>query len=255
MGDVLKVDGLTKLFGAFKAIDNVSMVVGEKKITLLVGPNGSGKTTLLNCISGVYKPEAGRIFYCEVDITNKKPHERVKMGLVPTFQIPSPFYRLTVLENLLVSFQNNPGENLFKCLFRSVWARSEEEALDKAFKILDLLELMDVYDKPAHTLSGGQLKLLEIGRALMVNPKTLIMDEPAGSINPVLAHKIFQSLLKIRDEFGITLLIVEHRLDLAIDYVDYVYAMHLGKIISHGKPEEVFNDSRVIEAYLGGEIT
>lgn len=255
MGELLKVDGLTKLFGAFKAIDNVSMVVDEKKITLLVGPNGSGKTTLLNCISGVYKPEMGRILYVGIDITNRKPHERVKMGLVPTFQIPSPFYRLTVLENLLVSFQNNPGEGLFKCLFRGLWVKSEEEALDKAFKIMDLLELTDVYDKPAYTLSGGQLKLLEIGRALMANPKMLIMDEPAGSINPVLAHKIFKSLLRIRDELGVTLLIVEHRLDIAIDYADYVYAMHLGKIISHGEPKEVFNDSRVIEAYLGGGIT
>jgi branched-chain amino acid transport system ATP-binding protein len=249
---MLEVKDLTKKFGEFRAVDNVSMIVEKGKITLLVGPNGSGKTTLLNCIVGVYKPEYGKVIYNNVDITGKKPHERVKMGLVPTFQIPSPLYKLTVLENLLLAYQGNPGESIFKCIFKNSWVRSESEALDKAFKILDLLELSDSYDKLAFTLSGGQLKLLEIGRALMADPKMIVMDEPAGSVNPVLAHKIFQNLRKIKDELGVTLLIVEHRLDIALDYVDYVYAMHMGKIISQGSPEKVFNDEKVIEAYLGG---
>jgi branched-chain amino acid transport system ATP-binding protein len=189
----------------------------------------------------VYKPDSGKVLYDRFDITGKKPHEIVKMGLVPTFQIPSPFYRLTVLDNLLLAYQGNPGENFFKCIFKKSWLKSESEALDRAFKILDLLELTDSYDKPAFTLSGGQLKLLEIGRALMADPKMIVMDEPAGSINPVLAH-------------GVTLFIVEHRLDVALDYVDYVYAMHMGKIISQGSPEKVFNDEKVIEAYLGGVV-
>jgi branched-chain amino acid transport system ATP-binding protein len=254
MDAMLRVVGLVKKFGEFRAVDNVSINVDRGKMTLLVGPNGSGKTTLINCVIGVYKPDSGKVLYDCFDITGKKPHEIVKMGLVPTFQIPSPFYRLTVLDNLLLAYQGNPGENFFKCIFKKSWLKSESEALDRAFKILDLLELTDSYDKPAFTLSGGQLKLLEIGRALMADPKMIVMDEPAGSINPVLAHKIFQNLRKVKDELGVTLFIVEHRLDVALDYVDYVYAMHMGKIISQGSPEKVFNDEKVIEAYLGGVV-
>ena len=252
MDVMLEVKDLTKKFGEFRAVDNVSMSIERGKITLLVGPNGSGKTTLLNCIIGVYRPEYGRVIYDNIDITGRKPHEIVKMGLIPTFQIPSPFYKLTVLENLLLAYQGNPGESIIKCILKNSWIKSESEALDKAFRILDLLELADSYDKLAFTLSGGQLKLLEIGRALMANPKMIVMDEPAGSVNPVLAHRIFQDLRKIKDELGVTLLVVEHRLDIALDYVDYVYAMHMGKIISQGNPERVFNDEKVIEAYLGG---
>ncbi|MCS7369419.1 MAG: ABC transporter ATP-binding protein [archaeon GBS-70-058] len=252
MDVMLEVKDLTKKFGEFRAVDNVSMSIERGKITLLVGPNGSGKTTLLNCIIGVYRPEYGRVIYDNIDITGRKPHEIVKMGLIPTFQIPSPFYKLTVLENLLLAYQGNPGESIIKCILKNSWIKSESEALDKAFRILDLLELADSYDKLAFTLSGGQLKLLEIGRALMANPKMIVMDEPAGSVNPVLAHRIFQDLRKIKDELGVTLLVVEHRLDIALDYVDYVYAMHMGKIISQGSPERVFNDEKVIEAYLGG---
>jgi branched-chain amino acid transport system ATP-binding protein len=254
MDAMLRVVGLVKKFGEFRAVDNVSIDVDRGKMTLLVGPNGSGKTTLINCVIGVYKPDSGKVLYDCFDITGKKPHEIVKMGLVPTFQIPSPFHRLTVLDNLLLAYQGNPGENFFKCIFKKSWLKSESEALDRAFKILDLLELTDSYDKPAFTLSGGQLKLLEIGRALMADPKMIVMDEPAGSINPVLAHKIFQNLRKVKDELGVTLFIVEHRLDVALDYVDYVYAMHMGKIISQGSPEKVFNDEKVIEAYLGGVV-
>jgi branched-chain amino acid transport system ATP-binding protein len=254
MDAMLRVVGLVKKFGEFRAVDNVSINVDRGKMTLLVGPNGSGKTTLINCVIGVYKPDSGKVLYDRFDITGKKPHEIVKMGLVPTFQIPSPFYRLTVLDNMLLAYQGNPGENFLKCIFKKSWLKSESEALDRAFKILDLLELTDSYDKPAFTLSGGQLKLLEIGRALMADPKMIVMDEPAGSIHPVLAHKIFQNLKKVKDELGVTLFIVEHRLDVALDYVDYVYAMHMGKIISQGIPEKVFNDERVIEAYLGGVV-
>ena len=252
MEAILVVNGLTKSFGALRAVDDVSIEVQKDIVTLLIGPNGSGKTTLINCVSGLYKPDKGQVLYKGVDITGKAPHKIVEKGLVRTFQIAMPFQKLTVLENLLVSYRYNPGEKPLWCFFKGKWLNQERTAVEKASKILHLLELDDFYDAPANTLSGGQLKLLEIGRALMTDARVILMDEPAGSISPVLAHDIFSHIVKLKDELGITFFIVEHRLDIAAQYVDYVYAMAGGKVISRGKPKEVFSDAEVIESYLGG---
>lgn len=248
---ILEVSSLTKCFGALRAVDGVDMSFEEKKITLIIGPNGSGKTTLINCITGIYKPDEGKVVYENEDITGKPPHEIVKRGLVRTFQVPMPFLRLTVLENLLVSYYNNPGENVLWSLFKGKWLKNELEAVEKAFEILTFLNLDHLWNRPAYELSGGQLKLLEIGKALMTNPKTVLMDEPAGSINPVLAHEIFEHIVELRNKLGLTFVIIEHRLDIAVKYVDYVYAMAAGKVISQGDPDRVLNDPKVIESYLG----
>lgn len=248
---ILTVKNLTKTFGGVRALNNVSMNLSDG-ITLIMGPNGSGKTTLVKCISGIYKPDSGKIEYNGIDITGKLPHEIVKYGIVHTFQIPSPFKKLSILENLMVSAQNNRGENLLHSIFKREWIKEERENLERAMKILELLNIDHLYDQPAFVLSGGQLKLLEIGRALMTNAKLILMDEPIGGVNPVLAHQIFSYLRKIMEEMKITFLVVEHRLDVAIQYVDYVYAMAEGKIISHGPPEKVVNDETVTKVYLGG---
>jgi len=248
---ILDIHNLTKHFGAFRAVDNVSMEIPEAAIYLLIGPNGSGKTTLVNCISGLYAPEEGTVRYMGIDITGEPPHKLVKKGLVRTFQIAQPFLRLTVLENLLASHQNNPGENVLWSFVQGRWAKQETAAVEKAHKILELLELEDLYEAVAGTLSGGQLKLLEIGRALMTDAKTILMDEPAGSVSPTLAHNIFSHIQKLRDQLGLTFLVVEHRLDVAAQYVDHVCAMARGKVICVGTPEEVFNNPEVIESYLG----
>mgnify|MGYP000076503698 CR=1 FL=1 len=248
---ILEVSSLTKCFGALRAVDGVDMKFNERKITLIIGPNGSGKTTLINCITGIYKPDDGKVYYKGEDITAKPPHEIVKKGLVRTFQIPMPFQRLTVLENLLVSYQYNPGESVLWSLFKSKWLKNELEAVEKAFEILTLLELDHLWNRPAYELSGGQLKLLEIGRALMTDAKTILMDEPAGSVNPVLAHNIFEHIVELRNKLGLTFVVIEHRLDIAAKYADYAYAMASGKVISHGEPEKVLNDPKVIESYLG----
>lgn len=249
---LLDVRNLTKRFGAFRAVDNVSMGITGKAISLLIGPNGSGKTTLLNCISGLFSPEEGKILYRGIDITSQPPHKIVKKGLVRTFQIAQPFLRLTVLENLLVSHGDNPGESILRSFVQGKWADQETKAVEKAHRILELLELEDLYEATAGTLSGGQLKLLEIGRALMTDAKTILMDEPAGSVSPVLAHTIFSHIQRLRDQLGLTFLLVEHRLDVAAEYVDRVCAMARGRVICEGAPKEVFNNPEVIESYLGG---
>jgi branched-chain amino acid transport system ATP-binding protein len=239
-----------KNFGAIRALDNVSLNCEKEKIYLVIGPNGSGKTTLINCISGLIKPDKGRVFFKGEDITGKPPHEIVKLGLVRSFQIPMPFYKLTVMENMLVSTLDNPGEMITYSLFKKKWSHYEQEKIEKAFKILELLELDHLCDTPAKDLSGGQLKLLELGRLMMLDVDMCLLDEPAGSINPVLASKIFLHIQRLRDNYRKTFLIIEHRLDIALKYVDYVYAMAEGKTISHGLPEKVVQDPAVLEAYI-----
>lgn len=251
MVPLLQVSGIRKSFGNLKALDGVDLEVDEKKVTILIGPNGSGKTTLINVISGFYKPDSGRVGFDGRDITGLPPYKLYGMGLARTFQIPNLFWKLTVLENVLVAEKDHPGESFLRHVYRPAWVRKETEATERAAKILGLLGLSKVWDKPALKLSGGQMKLLEMGRVLMSGSKLILLDEPISGVNPTLAHEIFSRILKLRDELGVTFLIVEHRLDIALSYVDTVTAMAFGKVVAAGKPELVMSDAKVIEAYLG----
>jgi len=246
----LSVKNLTKKFGEFKAVNDLSMDIEKGKITLLIGPNGSGKTTMLNCITRLYDFDEGGIFFHGEDVTNAKTHELVEKGLVRTFQISSPFTRLTVMENLLVSYGNNKGEDFTRSLFNKTWINDEKEAIEKAYKVLELLEITSLANDPAYTLSGGQLKLLEMGRALMTDAKMILTDEPVGSVSVPLAEKIFSHIHNLSRNRGMDFLLVEHRLDIASKFVDYVYAMDKGSVLAHGLPKDVFEDIKVIESYL-----
>jgi branched-chain amino acid transport system ATP-binding protein len=251
MGSLLEMKDVAKSFGGLKALDGVSLTVEKGTLTILMGPNGSGKTTLINTVSGFYKPDRGKILFNETDISGWQPHRVYAAGLARTFQVPSIFLKLTVLENVLVAERGNPGEGFVKSLSKRYWEESESAAISKAARLLKLLNLSDHWDKQAFTLSGGQMKLLEIGRALMSGANLLLLDEPVSGVNPTLAHEIFARLVKLRDDLGLTLLIVEHRLDIAAQYVDAAYALSFGEVIASGKHQDVLNDAKVIDAYLG----
>ncbi len=251
MTRILSVQEVSKSFGNLRALDGISIDIAEGKVSILIGPNGSGKTTLVNVISGLYSPDSGKILFEEKDVTALPPYKLYGLGMARTFQIPALFWKLTVLENLLIAEKGNPGEDFFRSLLTRFWKNKEMEATEKASKILELLGLSRLWNQPTYLLSGGQMKLVEIGRALMSNAKLLLLDEPVSGVNPTLAHEIFSRILKLRDEFGLTFFIVEHRLDIALKYVDEIFAMALGKLVASGLPNEVMNNKRVIEAYLG----
>jgi len=244
---------VTKKFGGVRALDGVSLAVERAKIALVIGPNGSGKTTLVNVCGGVYRPDEGRVFLDEKEITGMPAFKVAELGLTRSFQIPIPFTKLTVLENLLVSAGNGSGESFIYSLLPRLWAREDAERVERSIALLDILSLNGVRDTPAEKLSGGQLKLLEIGRALMMRAKLVMLDEPVAGVNPALSHTMFERLVHLRDKMDLTFLIVEHRLDIALRYADKVFAMANGKVISSGTPDEVVNDPLVIESYMGGE--
>ncbi len=246
---LLRLDSVSKYFGGVKALDNVTLEVERSKFTLLIGPNGSGKTTLINVVTGVYKPDSGKIFLEDINITGKRPHEIYKLGVVRTFQNPQVFPSLSVLDNVILGVSPIRGESIIRSLFRPLWIKEEEELADKAYNVLKIVKLDKLWDRPAKELSGGQLKLLEIARALMTKPKLLIMDEPLAGVHPQLAKEILNILTGLKKDVGI--FVVEHRLDIVANYADYVYAMFMGKIIAKGSTNDVLNDPAVIDAYLG----
>ena len=250
---ILKTENLVKRFGGVIALDGVSIEIPRNKITLLIGPNGSGKTTLVNVITGFIEPDSGRILYKGRDITRLPPHKRAKLGIARTFQIPKPFHNLTVLENVLVAAEGNPGENPYIAgILRSRWLPFERRMAARAFEVLKWVGLDHKWDSKASELSGGQMKLLEIARSIIRGAEFIIMDEPAAGVNPRLVHDIFERIRLLTKEKGLTFLIIEHRIGLISGYIDYAYAMNMGRVISRGQPEEVFNDKTVLESYLGG---
>lgn len=248
---LLFADKLSKSFGGIRALDSVTVEVNRYSLTLLIGPNGSGKTTLLNIVSGVLEPDEGRLLFKGKDITKLPPHRRYELGIARTFQIPRLFYSLSVLENVLIPWESG-AENPLMILARGDWREAEQARIEKALKLLELLNLDHMWDSPAYELSGGQMKLLELARALMGNPLLLLLDEPLAGVNPSLAEGIMKHLLRLRNELGIAFLMVEHRLDVALRYATHVYVLHHGRVISEGPPDKVVKDPSVIEAYLGG---
>ena len=246
----LSVQNRTKKFGEFKAVNDLSMDIEKGKITLIIGPNGSGKTTMLNCITGLLDYDNGEVYFQGENVTKAKTHKLVEMGMVRTFQISSPFTRLTVLENMMVSYGKNSGESFVHSPFSKKWIGQEKDSIEKAYRVLELLEITRLADDPAYTLSGGQLKLLEIGRALMTDAKMIIADEPAGSVSVPLAEKIFSHITDLSRKNGVDFLLIEHRLDVVSKFIDQVIAMDRGSVIAQGPPEEVFEDLKVIESYL-----
>jgi len=249
--EILKLEGVRKYFGGVRAVDGVSFSVEEGALLGIIGPNGSGKTTLFNVISGVYKPDSGKIYFMGERIDGLEPHEVFKKGIVRSFQNPRLFLGMTVIENLMIPPRGQIGENPVKALFRGLWARQERSLAKKALEIIRAHQLTQVRLNWSGEVSGGQMKLIEISRALMGEPKLLLLDEPTAGVAPKLAREIFERIVKLRDELGLTFMIIEHRLDVLFDYVERVLVMHQGKIICDGPPDYVVKDERVVDAYLG----
>jgi branched-chain amino acid transport system ATP-binding protein len=253
MSVLLSTEKLMKRFGGVVALNGVSITVPRGRRVLIVGPNGSGKTTLVNVITGIMKPDRGRVLFNvddePVDITGWPPHRIYGLGIARSFQNPQVFGSLSVIENLLVSSRDSI-EDPFSSI-RGSWVVREEELLDRAMEVLSMVGLGESWDKPASKLSGGQLKLLELGRALMAGARLIILDEPLAGVAPKLAYELL-GVIEELSRRGVTFLVVEHRIDLVLDYMDHAYAMANGSVVASGDPHVVINDPAVVESYLGG---
>jgi branched-chain amino acid transport system ATP-binding protein len=254
MEDVLlKIEEVSKHFGGVYAINGVSLDITPGKIWGLVGPNGSGKSTLFNTVLGIHQPDGGNIYLHERCITNLVPHQIYDLGLVNTFQVPRLFQALTVLDNMLVAGRGHQGDKLsYSLFFRKSWQRKEAELAEKAMEILELLKLDHLALSPAGELSGGQRKLLELGKGLMASPTLLFLDEPAAGVNPNLGRSMFERIYDLC-QTGLSFFIIEHRLELLFDFADWVYVMDKGKIVLDGKPQEVAVNPSFFQVYLGEE--
>ncbi len=249
MSNLLVAENITKKFGGLVAVNNVSIAVQENAFTMLIGPNGCGKTTLINCCTGILKPTEGRVRLDDIDITGWPTNKIYDVGFVRSFQIPLPYMGLTVMDNVLGSMRNS-GETPFRAPFKKLWAKEEEDNMEKAMDILDRVNLDKHWDKPSNTLGAGQLKMLEVAKGLASGAKIIVLDEPVGGVDPASANEILSHISILKNE-GLTFLVIEHRIDIVAPYADYIYAMETGSLISQGTPEQVLNDPKVIEVYLG----
>lgn len=255
MSVILEVRDIAKYFGGVKALDGVSLTVPERGLIGLIGPNGSGKTTLFNVITGFYVPDRGSVLFRESDnlvrIDGLNPNEVFKKGIVRTFQIPRLFNSLTVLENLLVTPLGQRGENPVKALLKNSWSTQEKELAKKAIELLKVFNMLHYVNSKISELSAAHIKMLETIRGLMTPAKLYLLDEPAAGVDYAMARELFTYVRRLRDEHNLTFFIIEHRLEILMEYVDYVYVLHNGKLLSEGKPQEVISDPKVIEAYIG----
>jgi neutral amino acid transport system ATP-binding protein len=257
LGDVsLRIQGLRKEFGGILAVDDASFGVETGSLTGLIGPNGAGKSTTFNCITGVYQPTAGTVRFGGEDITGLSPHAVANRGLVRTFQIARELKEMTVLENLMLAPKGQRGEALWRSVFpfvRGDVVEQGEELRERCWETLEFFEIDHLADEYAKNLSGGQRKLLELSRALLTDPDTVLLDEPFAGVNPSLEERLLEHIHQLRDE-GYTFLIVEHDMDLIMENCERIIVMHQGSVLTEGSPADIQSNEEVIEAYLGGEV-
>ena len=251
MGMLLEVNGITKVFGGLTAVENVEFKVGQGEIVSIIGPNGAGKTTIFNMLTGVYKVNAGTIVFEGKEIQNKAPREIVKAGIARTFQNIRLFPTMRVIENVLVGEHININYNFLDLLFKTKKYRAEEKAAhERAISLLNELELGDEINNYAKNLPYGMQRKLEIARAIATNAKLVILDEPAAGMNPQESEELKNFILKLRDR-GITILLIEHDMNVVMDISDRIYVIDHGRKIAEGYPKDIATNERVITAYLG----
>jgi neutral amino acid transport system ATP-binding protein len=249
---LLEVEGVVKRFGGIHAIDGASFTVAEGSMTALIGPNGAGKTTLFHAITGFQRVDRGSVRLAGTEVIGQPAYARARRGMVRTFQITKALEAMPVIDNMMLAAPEQPGERFRNLVFHpAAVRRREREVREQSMKLLEFFKLAELADAYAGTLSGGQRKLLELARALMTEPRLLLLDEPMAGINPSLGRLLLDYLQQLRREQGVTILYVEHDMEVVMNHSDRVVVMAEGKVIAAGEPHAVRSDPAVIDAYLG----
>ena len=251
---MLEVKNIGISFGGLKAVDNFSLTLEENELSGLIGPNGAGKTMIFNLLTGVYRPDKGSIRLDGKELTGKSIIEINQAGIARTFQNIRLFKDLSVLDNVLIAFGNHHKAHVLASFFRlPAYYKNEEELKDKALELLKIFDLDKEAETLAKNLAYGQQRRLEIVRALATEPKILFLDEPAAGMNPQETAELTALIRRIKNEFNMTIMLIEHDMSLVMEVTERIYVLEYGRMIAHGTPDEIKNDKRVIEAYLGGE--
>ncbi len=254
MSALLDVRALDKYFGGLRACERTTFGIERGVIAGMIGPNGAGKTTAFNCVAGFLKPDGGRVFFNGEDVTGLRPHQMFDKGLVRTFQIPQELHTMTVLENVMLAGEHQSGESVWRTWLTPRRLRREEEALEaRAHHVLEQTRLGHQAYLRAGALSGGQRKLLELARAMMADPKMILLDEPGAGVNPSLIVQLSEHIRDLRDRLGLTFLIIEHNLDFVRQLCDPVVVMAQGRVLDIGAPGAVLSNPEVQAAYLSGQ--
>jgi neutral amino acid transport system ATP-binding protein len=246
----LVVNGLHRNFGGLVAVDVEHLEVRHNSITALIGPNGAGKTTMFNLLTGFDRPTRGEWSFEGEDLTGMPSYRIARKGLVRTFQLTKALARMSVLDNMMLAAPQQSGERLRESAFHFLWRSRERQVRARALALLERFDLVRMRDEYAGTLSGGQRKLLELARALMVEPRMVLLDEPTAGVNPVLLASILDHIRELRDQ-GMTVLFVEHDMDVVMGISDWVVCMDVGRVIAEGPPMTIGTNEAVIDAYLG----
>lgn len=254
MSKLLEIKGLCKNFGGVKAIDQFNLEMEEGKIVGLIGPNGAGKTTIFNTITGIYKPDGGSVVFEGKDITGCAPHQAAQMGISRTFQNIRLFSNLSAMENVVMAENSNIEYGLIDAFFRTPKYRREERYVrETAMDLLKFVNLQDYADAIAGSLPYGHQRRLEIARALAIKPKLLLLDEPAAGMNAEESQELVEFICQIKERFSLTVLMIEHHMDVVSSLCDHALVLNFGKKIAEGSIDEIKKDKVVIEAYLGKE--